>query len=570
MSASSCCVTCGMFSQARCRCGPDRRLIRDSGLVSIGPNLLKSCAGISGMPLPVGAAAGDVVAGPCRMASTSSLVMRPFSPVPRSLVRSTPSSRASRRTPGLACASPGPAAEGAAAVVGGGAVGWGGAVAGSCCDSSEGGWVMAPSLPRSVRMAVPWLTLSPTLTSTFSTVPPEGAGTSIVALSDSSDTSGSSALTGSPSFTWISTIGTFLKSPISGTVTSVAVMAVSLFVLWPVSLAGFLWPARRDLRPGAGRCCLSAGRGVRLRRIDAVFGDRRGHHGGRDRSLLRQRREGGDRYVVAVHLEEGAQVAAIVGAAEAIGAQHEVAAGDKGADLVGERLHVVGGSNHRTFCAGQADLDVALPARLGRVEHVPALHLQALATQFGEAWHAPDIGGDAEIGVQQFGRRYHLAQDRATAEQLYPLVAGARARFQRTRFQPTGLKQVHSLQDAGLRALRQCRVLVVLVHQGDVEVDVLLIAIHAAQAVLHDHRHFIGKCRIIGDAVGHSGRQDVAVPVLVLQPLAVQRGAPGGAAEQETARAHVTGRPEQVADPLEPEHRIVDVEWDHRDVVGAV
>ncbi len=46
MSASSVCVTCGMLSQARCRCGPERRFRRDRGLVSIGPNLAKSCAGI--------------------------------------------------------------------------------------------------------------------------------------------------------------------------------------------------------------------------------------------------------------------------------------------------------------------------------------------------------------------------------------------------------------------------------------------------------------------------------------------------------------------------------------------
>jgi hypothetical protein len=31
--------------------------------------------------------------------------------------------------------------------------------------------------------------------------------------------------------------------------------------------------------------------------------------------------------------------------------------------------------------------------------------------------------------------------------------------------------------------------------------------------------------------------------VLVLQALAVERGAPGGAAEQEAARAHVAGLP---------------------------
>jgi hypothetical protein len=37
------------------------------------------------------------------------------------------------------------------------------------------------------------------------------------------------------------------------------------------------------------------------------------------------------------------------------------------------------------------------------------------------------------------------------------------------------------------------------------------------------------------------------VAVLVLQAFAVQRGAPGGAADQEAARALVAGRPAQVA-----------------------
>ena len=45
------------------------------------------------------------------------------------------------------------------------------------------------------------LTLSPTLTEMALTTPPCGAGTSIVALSDSSEISGSSAFTVSPRFT---------------------------------------------------------------------------------------------------------------------------------------------------------------------------------------------------------------------------------------------------------------------------------------------------------------------------------------------------------------------------------
>ena len=72
---------------------------------------------------------------------------------------------------------------------------------------------------------MPSLTSSPTLTSTSPTVPADGAGTSNVALSDSSVSSGSSALTLSPGATCTSMIGTSLKSPMSGTWTSVVDMA---------------------------------------------------------------------------------------------------------------------------------------------------------------------------------------------------------------------------------------------------------------------------------------------------------------------------------------------------------
>ena len=71
---------------------------------------------------------------------------------------------------------------------------------------------------------MPSLTVSPTLTSTSATAPAAGDGTSIVALSDSSVINGSSALTASPGLTCTSMTGTSSKSPMSGTLTSVAVM----------------------------------------------------------------------------------------------------------------------------------------------------------------------------------------------------------------------------------------------------------------------------------------------------------------------------------------------------------
>ena len=45
----------------------------------------------------------------------------------------------------------------------------------------------------------------------------------------------------------------------------------------------------------------------------------------------------------------------------------------------------------------------------------------------------------------------------------------------------------------------------------------------------------------------------VRMAVLVLHPLAVQRGAARGAAQQKAARAHVAGGPGEIADALEPE-----------------
>ena len=212
--------------------------MRESGFVSIGPNLEKSTGGISGMPAPAaGAPAATVAAaalGPFRKAMTSSLVIRPFSPVPLIFVRSTVSSRAMRRTLGLAWTCPksaagarstGAAGAGAAAdsAAGAGAAVTGcGVGGGSCWLISDGGGVMAPSPACKRRIGLPSLTRSPTLTSSRSTVPPDGAGTSMVALSDSRVTRGSSASIASPSFTWTSMIGTSLKSPMSGTLTSFA------------------------------------------------------------------------------------------------------------------------------------------------------------------------------------------------------------------------------------------------------------------------------------------------------------------------------------------------------------
>ena len=56
----------------------------------------------------------------------------------------------------------------------------------------------------------------------------------------------------------------------------------------------------------------------------------------------------------------------------------------------------------------------------------------------------------------------------------------------------------------------------------------------------------------------------------MLQAFAVERGAAGGGAEQEALGPDVARQPHQVADALEAEHRVVDVERHHVHAVRRV
>ena len=231
MSASSVCVTCGTLTHDACRRGPEMRLMRDSGTVSIGPNLAKSTAGIAGRAPPP---AGAPPAPPRDSAAfTSSRVMRPFSPVPLSVLRSRSSSRASRRTAGPAKTPEKSALAGpeAGARAGGRSLGATGEVSGASAASSSSFASASSSCAEEIGAAgppassfairAPIDTLSPTLAMSWVILPAAGDGTSIVALSDSSVTSGCSASTVSPAFTRTSMTGTSLKSPMSGTVMSI-------------------------------------------------------------------------------------------------------------------------------------------------------------------------------------------------------------------------------------------------------------------------------------------------------------------------------------------------------------
>ena len=240
MSASSNCVTCGMLTQLACSRGPAIFWMRVSGRRSIGPKAAKSTWGTAGSAPPETAAAPVISCLTCAL--TSSAVIRPLSPVPVTRARSTPSSRANRRTEGPACAreKPGSSMTGdaaasaaggvtavaagrgvvaAAAAGGAGLAAGAGFSAGAAFAAADAAVVAAgsPAPGSTTAITSPFETRSPRLILSSRIVPLAGEGTSKVAFSVSSVINGASVATVSPTLTMTSITSTSLKSPRSGT-----------------------------------------------------------------------------------------------------------------------------------------------------------------------------------------------------------------------------------------------------------------------------------------------------------------------------------------------------------------
>ncbi|MNY25311.1 hypothetical protein D3C86_1590860 [compost metagenome] len=111
---------------------------------------------------------------------------------------------------------------------------------------------------------------------------------------------------------------------------------------------------------------------------------------------------------------------------------------------------------------------------------------------------------------------------------------------------------------------------VAFVHQGDVIKLVDLTLQHLAHAMIQDHRKLAGERGVVGTAVGHHRRHQMAVAVLMLQAFAPQRRASRGSAKQEPASPLIRCRPDQIANALEAEHRVIDVERQHRQAMHRI
>src|SRR6478609_939093 len=156
----------------------------------------------------------------------SPLVTRPSLPEPGTVAASTPLSAESLRTEGASGASDGAIFGGAAGAAAGGGAAGAAALAGAAAGLAP----VAPSLicPSSA----PTATVSPSLAVISPSTPADGAGTSMVTLSVSSSTKGSSTATASPAFlNQRPMVASVTDSPSVGT--RISVMVCFLFASWP-------------------------------------------------------------------------------------------------------------------------------------------------------------------------------------------------------------------------------------------------------------------------------------------------------------------------------------------------
>src|SRR6187551_130822 len=129
-------------------------------------------------------------------ASMSPLVTRPSLPEPGTVAASMPVSAEIFRTDGASGASDGGALGAAAGAAAAGGAAGAAALAGAAAGLAAG----APEPSLIWPSSAPTATVSPSLAMISPSTPAEGAGTSMVTLSVSSSTKGSSTATASPAF----------------------------------------------------------------------------------------------------------------------------------------------------------------------------------------------------------------------------------------------------------------------------------------------------------------------------------------------------------------------------------
>ena len=188
---------------------------------------------------------------------------------------------------------------------------------------------------------------------------------------------------------------------------------------------------------------------------------------------------------------------------------------------------------------------------------VPVLTVHRVTTQFAVAGHTPHIATDVVLVLQNLLSTNGFAKNRPAAKQLWtmPLAFSAVCRA----------VSVHATDNAvdHITTIRHCWLNISFVVDGEIIENLFAFSVHATQAVLNDNSQLIAPGRIICTNCWDSRGHQLAVTVFVLQAFAVQSCSAGSSAAQEALAASISRTPDQVANSLETEHRIVNIERHH-------
>ena len=85
---------------------------------------------------------------------------------------------------------------------------------------------------------------------------------------------------------------------------------------------------------------------------------------------------------------------------------------------------------------------------------------------------------------------------------------------------------------------------------------------HSLDPLANQRRHLVCEGWIVRGDVWHGVGDQLRVTIVMLQPFAGERGAPSRCADQESADARIAALPDLIANSLESEHGVEDVERD--------
>ncbi|ETJ03974.1 MAG: Arginase/agmatinase/formimionoglutamate hydrolase, arginase family [Actinomyces urogenitalis DORA_12] len=226
----------------------------------------------------------------------------------------------------------------------------------------------------------------------------------------------------------------------------------------------------------------------------------------------------------------------------------EVAGGDQGTGGVGKLAGHVG---HALVSGG--------------VEEVVFLHRQSLTAQLAPRGYGPHAGAHAPV----------LSQDPLSLDDpRHPHAGGQQLDLGTVACRGVGdlVQTLENALDVDVLGLGRLDDRLVVHRQvvHDVAVTTAVRAVPALQRVTHDVADLVGVGRVVGGEglVGPSHERGVAVHVL--GTLTGQRRATGRGTDDEATGQLVPGGPELVGRALEAEHRVEDVDRDHRLAVGGV